>query len=160
MINEFLGKSGTVMCEKNNHRAFQRSFGRVINRSAIGSFIAHFKSSAERAGLDFIELDPFSLKLSLYDPATDTYTKKPLSQRWHQWGNTDKWVDRDIMSAFLACYVTEQGHDRRLLLDEWPAAKALLCASGYCRQQKPCDAPHRSSAMVSHSSAPTGKSSV
>ncbi|MDT3663200.1 MAG: hypothetical protein ROM54_06760 [Anaerobiospirillum sp.] len=149
VINEFLGKSGTVMCEKNNHRAFQRSFGRVINRSAIGSFIAHFKRSAERAGLDFIELDPFSLKLSQYDPATDTYTKKPLSQRWHQWGNTDKWVDRDIMSAFLACYVTEQGHDRRLLLDKWPAAEALLCASGYCRQQKPCDAPHRSSAMVS-----------
>lgn len=160
VINEFLGKSGTVMCEKNNHRAFQRSFGRVINRSAIGSFIAHLKRSAARAGLDFIELDPFSLKLSQYDPATDTYTKKPLSQRWHQWGNTDKWVDRDIMSAFLACYVTEQGHDRRLLLDKWPAAEALLCASGYCRQQKPCDAPHRSSAMVSHSSAPTGKSSV
>ena len=104
VINEFLGKSGTVMCEKNNHRAFQRSFGRVINRSAIGSFIAHLKRSAERAGLDFIELDPFSLKLSQYDPATDTYTKKPLSQRWHQWGNKVGGSRHHVRLPCLLCH--------------------------------------------------------
>ena len=41
-----------------------------------------------------------------------TYTKKPLKQRWHQLGETDTLVQRDIMSAFLACYATENRHDR------------------------------------------------
>ena len=30
--------------------------------------------------------------------------KKPLGQRWHEWGHTGIEVQRDIMSAFLACY--------------------------------------------------------
>ena len=39
------------------------------------------------------------------------------------------------MSAYLACYVTSNGHDRRLLLDKWQAAEALLSDSGLCRHQ-------------------------
>ena len=110
-------------------------FGRSINRSGIGEFFEHLKRSAASAGLQVIELDAYALKMSQYDPETDTYTKKPLKQRWHQWGNTDIWVQRDIMSAFLACYVTDKGHNRALLLAKWSAAEALLCVSGLCRQQ-------------------------
>ncbi|OUO49794.1 hypothetical protein B5F76_13140 [Desulfovibrio sp. An276] len=70
---------------------------------------------------------------------TDTYTKKPLKQRWHQLGDTDTLVQRDIMSAFLACYATENRHDRSLLLSKWPAVEALLSDSGLCRRLTLCD---------------------
>ncbi len=135
LINHLLAVAGTIKIEKNSFRAFQRIFGRSINRSGIGEFFEHLKRSAASAGLQVIELDAYALKMSQYDPETDTYTKKPLKQRWHQWGNTDIWVQRDIMSAFLACYVTDKGHNRALLLAKWSAAEALLCVSGLCRQQ-------------------------
>lgn len=48
-------------------------------------------------------------------------------------------VQRDIMSAVLACYATEKGHDRSLLLNKWPAVEALLSGSGLCRHINPVD---------------------
>ena len=105
----------------------------------MGSFFAHLKRKAASAGLEVIELDPFSLKLSQYDPARDEYVKKPLKQRWHEWGNTGIKVDRDRMSAFLACYADNKtGHDRNLLLSKWSAAEALLRVSDRRSQKQPC----------------------
>ena len=139
LINQLLAKGGTVKVEKNNYRAFQRShFSRSIQRSGIGEFFAHLKRSAASASLQVIELNPFRLKLSQYDPETDEFVKKPLGQRWHEWGHTGIEVQRDIMSAFLACYAdNDKGHDRALLLSKWPAVEALLRVSGLCRT-KPC----------------------
>ena len=139
LINQLLAKGGTIKVEKNNYRAFQRShFSRSIQRSGIGEFFAHLKRSAASASLQVIELDPVRLKLSQYDPETDEYVKKPLGQRWHEWGHTGIEVQRDIMSAFLACYAdNDKGHDRALLLSKWPAVEALLRVSGLCRH-KPC----------------------
>ena len=83
-----------------------------------------------------IELDAYKLKMSQYDPLSDTYRKKPLKERWHRWGGTDILVQRDVMSAYLACYATKNGHDRALLLKKWPTVEALLRGSGYVKQQK------------------------
>ena len=84
----------------------------------MGKFVEHLKRKAESAGCEVIELNAYKLKMSQYDPQTDTYRKKPLKERWHRWGNTDTLVQRDVMSAFLACHVTENGHDRALLLEK------------------------------------------
>ena len=137
LSNKFLAEAGTIQYEKNNFYAYQRShFGSSVQHSGVGGFFDHLKRSAESANLRVIELDPYRLKLSQYDPETDEYIKKPLSQRWHKWGHTGVEVHRDIMSAFLACYAdNEKGHDRALLLSKWPAVEALLRVSGYCRQQ-------------------------
>ena len=62
-----------------------------------------------------MELNAYELKLLPYDPATDTYRKKTLKERCHRWGETNILVQRDVMSAFLACHVTEKGYDRPLL---------------------------------------------
>ena len=78
--------------------------------------------------------------MSQYDPPTDAYRKKPLKERWHRWGNTGTPVQRDAMSAFLACHATEKGHDRALLLEKWTTAEALLSGSGLCRHE-PCSDP-------------------
>lgn len=101
----------------------------------MGAFVSHLKRSAERANSQVIELNAYELKLSQYDPATDTYRKKTLKERWHRWGETDILVQRDVMSAFLACHATEKGHDRPRLLNEWATAEALLSDSGLCRHE-------------------------
>ena len=138
LINQLLQRAGTIKIEKNSYKSYQRNFGRSTQRSGMGEFVQHLKSRAASAGCVVIELNPCVLKLSQYDPPTDTYIKKPLKQRWHPWGgDTDTLVQRDIMSAYLACYATSNRHDRSLLLDKWPAAEALLCDSGLCRKQ-PC----------------------
>lgn len=101
----------------------------------MGTFVSRLKRSAERANSQVIELNAYELKLSQYDPATDTYRKKALKERWHRWGETDILVQRDVMSAFLACHATEKGHDRTCLLNEWATAEALLSDSGLCRHE-------------------------
>ena len=113
--------------------------GRSTNRTGMGEFVAHLKRKAESAGCEVIELDAYKLKMSQYDPATDSYRKKPLKERWHRWGNSDTLVQRDVMSAFLACHATKKGHDRALLLQKWTTAEALLRGSGLCRQQPRSD---------------------
>ena len=106
----------------------------------MGEFVEHLKRKAESAGCEVIELNAYKLKMSQYDPATDAYRKKPLKERWHRWGNTGTLVQRDAMSAFLACHATEKGHDRTLLLQKWTTAEALLSGSGLCRHE-PCSDP-------------------
>ena len=69
----------------------------------MGKFVEHLKRKAESAGCEVIELNAYKLKMSQYDPQTDAYRKKPLKERWHRWGNTGTLVQRDAMSAFLAC---------------------------------------------------------
>ena len=135
LVNVLLQIGGTVKIEKNSYRSYQRCFGRSSNRRGAGAFIEHLKRKAESAGCRVIELNAYALKMSQYDPATDTYRKKLLKERWHRWGETDVIVQRDVMSAYLACYATENGHDRALLLEKWPTAEALLSGSGLCRHE-------------------------
>ena len=106
----------------------------------MGKFVEHLKRKAESAGCEVIELNAYKLKMSQYDPQTDAYRKKPLKERWHRWGNTGTLVQRDAMSAFLACHATEKGHDRALLLEKGTTAEALLSGSGLCRHE-PCSDP-------------------
>ena len=140
LVNDLLQIGGTIKIEKNNYRSFQRCFGRSTNRRGMGEFVEHLKRKAESAGCEVIELNAYKLKMSQYDPQTDAYRKKPLKERWHRWGNTGTLVQRDAMSAFLACHATEKGHDRALLLEKWTTAEALLSGSGLCRHE-PCSDP-------------------
>lgn len=135
LANFLLQRAGTIKIEKNSYRSYQRRFGKSTTRTGMGAFVSHLKRSAARANSQVIELNAYELKLSQYDPATDTYRKKALKERWHRWGETDILVQRDVMSAFLACHVTEKGHDRPHLLKEWATAEALLSDSGLCRQE-------------------------
>lgn len=135
LANFLLQRAGTIKIEKNSYRSYHRTFGKSTARTGMGTFVSRLKRSAERANSQVIELNAYELKLSQYDPATDTYRKKALKERWHRWGETDILVQRDVMSAFLACHATEKGHDRTRLLNEWATAEALLSDSGLCRHE-------------------------
>ena len=139
LVNRLLQIGGTIKIEKNSFKSYQRNFGKSTTRTGMGMFVEHLKRKAASAGAKVVELNAYALKMSQYDPQTDTYRKKPLKERWHRWGNSDMLVQRDIMSAFLACYATEKGHDRSLLLRKWATAESLLSGSGLCRQQPRSD---------------------
>ena len=135
LANKLLQIGGTINIEKNSYLSFQRNFGRSTTKAGTGMFVEHLKRKAVSAGSKVNELNAYTLKMSQYDPPTNTYTKKPLKVRWHRWGGTNTLVQRDVMSAFLACYATEKGHDQALLLKKWTTAEALLSGSGLCRKE-------------------------
>ena len=137
LVNHVLQLGGTVKIEKNSYRSYQRNFGKSTQRSGMGEFVNHLKRSAESANLCVQELNAYELKMSQYDFQTEMYKKKPLRQRWHQLGETDTFVQRDIMSAYLACYATEKGHDPKLLHKRWPSAEQLLRDAGLCLTNEP-----------------------
>ena len=157
LANFLLQRAGTIKIEKNSYRSYQRNFGKSTTRTGMGLFVSHLRSSAARANSQVVELNAYELKMSQYDPATDTYRKKALKERWHRWGETDIVVQRDIMSAFLACYVTDKGHDRSRLLHEWATAEALLSDSGLCRHELRND--QRTSQEVLRLTSPEAKKS-
>ena len=137
LANYLFQLGGTIKIEKNSYRSFQRNFGKSTQRHGMGEFVATIKRKAASADLVVEELDAYDLKMSQYDPMTDTYTKKPLKQRWHRLGETNTIVQRDVFSAFLACHVTDKGHDRERLLTKWRAAELLLRDAGLCLTYQP-----------------------
>ena len=76
LANFLLQRAGTIKIEKNSYRSFQRNFGKSTTRTGMGAFVSHLKRSAARANSQVVELNAYDLKLSQYDPATDTYRKK------------------------------------------------------------------------------------
>ena len=137
LANYLLQLGGTIKIEKNSYRSFQRNFGKSTQRHGMGEFVSTIKRKAASADLVVEELNAYELKMSQYDPMTDTYTKKPLKQRWHRVGETNTIVQRDVFSAFLACHVTDKGHDREQLLTKWRAAELLLRDAGLCLTYQP-----------------------
>src|SRR4051812_26837493 len=70
--------------------------------------------------------DP-TTRLSHFDHTVGEYVKKPLSQRWHVFGNgVTEPVQRDLYSAFLAMHCDRDTLDIRQARRAWPGAEPLL----------------------------------
>ena len=136
LANRVLELGGTVKIEKNSFEAMKRGrYGKSVGRRAPSMFIGCLKRKAASAGLRVIELDAFKMKLSQYDPWRDVYLKAPLNLRWKETDAAGIYIQRDILSAMLACFADEdQGHDPELLLREWPALEPMLRGSGLVRR--------------------------
>jgi hypothetical protein len=98
-------------------------------------FVEHLRRKAESAGGALIDLHTWSLKLAQYDHVTQTYTKKPLSQRWHALGDGSGVVQRDIYSAFLARCVLSNTHHPSHIETLWAAQKPVLLQTGWLRSE-------------------------
>jgi hypothetical protein len=134
-VNEILGLGNLIQIEKVSYRSFQKNFGRSAKVRASGMFVLLLNRSAESAGGKVVELNTWKLKMSQYDHPTESYTKKPLSQRWHPLGGSKLLVQRDCYSAFLAKNARENQHKPTLLREEWAAAELLLRRAGLCVEQ-------------------------
>jgi hypothetical protein len=86
---------------------------------------------AERAGGQRQIIDVRRLKTSQYDHSTDTFEKKPLSQRQHVFGDGRGRVQRDLYSAFLARNTEGTTHQPPALEKAWHELASLLQQAGW-----------------------------
>lgn len=123
-------------------RSLQKHYGKSIGARAPGSFLTLLTRKAESAGGSRMVQNARELKTSQYDHTTDTYAKKPLSQRWHVFGDGSGTVQRDLYSAFLARNavqtVDEDGvigwrHDPEVLRHAWALLVPTLQEQGWYR---------------------------
>lgn len=136
-VNRIFEEGGTVCLEKLSYVAFQKMYGRSSQRHAIGEFVSRLKQRAASAARKVVELNTRELRMSQYDHITQTYVKKPLSQRWHRLGETNWIIQRDVYSALLAMCAAENEHDPSAVERRLRAKDALLQSAGLLRQFQP-----------------------
>lgn len=142
LVNETLRMGNVFKFEKLSYRALQRTFGKSVNTRAPGKYFQEVVRKAESAGGKVLEF-PTRLKVK----GTETYAglssycicgehkKKSLSARWHICSCGVR-CQRDLYSAYLACFVEQIGQndfelDAGLAARQWPGAEPLLqTASG------------------------------
>jgi len=92
----------TKKTEQNTKGRFKskKRFGKSIQTRAPAMFVGILKRKANVIGATVNEVNTKAFKASQYDHITDTYTKKPLSRRYHLVGGETQ-VQRDLYSAFL-----------------------------------------------------------
>ncbi|MHB8255115.1 MAG: nuclease/transposase family protein [Acidiferrobacter sp.] len=133
LTNQILGLGHVIQSETLSYLAFQKNYGKSVKVRAPGMFVEQLRRKAESAGGKLIDLHTWSLKLSQYDHPTQTYTQKPLSQRWHVLGDGSGVVQRDIYSAFLARCVRDNRHHPSPIEALWAAQKPVLWQTGWLR---------------------------
>jgi hypothetical protein len=133
LINKILQLGNVIKTEKLSYKGFQKRYGRSVKQRAPGRFIEELSRKAESAGGELVDLNTWKLKMSQLDHVSSTYTKKPLSQRYHQLGQTDTFVQRDVYSAFLALHAEGVGHNLPKLERAWATAEPLLRRVRLCQ---------------------------
>jgi hypothetical protein len=127
LANEVLAQGKTVKTEKLSYRSFQKCFGKSVKVRAPGMFVRTLERKAKAVGGQVVEIPASNTKLSQFDHTTGQYTKKPLSQREHVFGDgVTQPVQRDLYSAFLAFCCIANILDIRQVLEAWPTAEPLL----------------------------------
>jgi transposase len=124
LAHSVLSLGTDIRTEKLSYKGLQRRYGKSISRRAPGGFIATLRRKAENAGGQVTEFPTRSTKLS-QTCHCGTQAKKTLNNRWHicTCGVT---VQRDMYSAFLAKYVSNDVLDTRQAELAWPGANQLL----------------------------------
>lgn len=147
LVNRLLSQANTWQVEKLSYTAFQKMFGKSVKNRAPGMFVQHLKRKAESAGGKVVELDTWKLKMSQFDHCTETYTKKPLSLRWHALGDGNGLIQRDVYSALLAFCTDGKIHSPSSIAKVLAAQEHVLRRTGLWKNQ--------SASAVAHASAPT-----
>lgn len=140
MVNETLRMGNVFKFEKLSYRALQRLFGKSVGTRAPGMFFRELARKAESAGGKVLEF-PTRLRvkgtgdyigLSSYCICGE-HKKKSLSERWHVCCCGVR-CQRDLFSAYLACFVEETGDgefelDAGLAARQWPGREPVLQAA-------------------------------
>ena len=146
-INLLLSKALIWRDDNVSPKALQRMYGKSIAVRAPGFFMSELQRKAERAGGARQIIDVRTLKNSQYDHATETYTKKPLSQRVHVFGDGRGRVQRDVYSAFLARNASENSYKPSELETAWTRLAPTLAISGLYVQHQTASSDTSSEAL-------------
>ena len=116
LVNKILQLGSSIKTEKLSYRSFQKRYGKSVGMRAPGMFVERLTRKAENAGGRVEQINTWKTKLS-QSCHCGQVKKKPLSERWHRCSCGVE-AQRDLYSAYLACYVEEDV----LMADEAQAA--------------------------------------
>ncbi|HEV2663207.1 MAG TPA: transposase, partial [Ktedonobacteraceae bacterium] len=107
MANQIIRLGDDLRIEKVSYKGWQRCFGRSVGLRAPGRFVDAVKCVVARTRTAQLhEIPTVQTKLSQYCHRCGNYTRKPLSQRFHNCPHcglgSDGLIQRDLYSAWLA----------------------------------------------------------
>jgi uncharacterized protein YjhX (UPF0386 family) len=143
-VNLLLSFAGTIRIEKNSYKAFQMArFGKTLAKAGMGDWVTRLKNKALSAGLKVIEVSPNKLKFSQYEPASDSFHKKPLGQRWIRLDDQNL-IHRDTLSAIEIYYadLSKEKHNPKVLLAVLEGEKLRLSDDGLWKCQSAKESSH------------------
>jgi hypothetical protein len=73
-----------VRIEKISFKGWQKLYGKRVGLRAPGMLVEHLRRTVAKTGGTLIEVPTYQTKLSQYCHGCQTYTKKPMSERWHE----------------------------------------------------------------------------
>lgn len=102
LVHQIVAQGNTIITEKISYKAWQKQYGKSVGLRAPGMFMELLRRTVANTGGILHEVSTCRTKLSQYCHGCKTYTKKPLSLRWHQCSCGIGPVQRDLYSACLA----------------------------------------------------------
>ena len=97
----------TVISPKTGRYQRKKRFGKSVANKAPAMFLGILTQKCVSLGLPGVVKVSTSVRASQYNHLTETYQKKPLSQRWNVMPDGRK-IQRDLYSAFLLQHMTPQ----------------------------------------------------
>ena len=125
LCNAILRIGTTVKTEKLSYKGFQKMFGKSVGRRAPGTFLEKLRYKAVNAGGEVIEFNTRTTALSQVCQC-GAKQKKKLKERWHNCPKCGIKAQRDVYSAYLACFVESDRLDAVQAKSAWPGADILL----------------------------------
>jgi len=124
MCNKVLSLGKNVKTEKLSYKSFQKNFGRSVMVRGPGMFMSQLTRKAENAGGSVEEISTRRTGLS-QTCICGIIKKKPLKQR-HHICDCGAEAQRDLFSAHLARFCSNNTLDISQAKTAWPAAEPLL----------------------------------
>jgi len=130
LVHEIIRCGNQVRIENVSYKAWQKRYGKSVGLRAPGMLVDILKRTVANTGGTLLEVPTRMTKLSQYCHGCGTYTKKPLSQRWHTCTCGVGPVQRDLYSAWLIAHLDYLSDIiPSIAHDEWEGAELRLRAA-------------------------------
>lgn len=127
LVNEILRHGKYIKTENVSVKGWQKRYGKAISVKSPGFFQSELVRKAENAGGKVIKFSTSSTALS-QTHLTGERMKKSLSERVH-YDQTGIVMHRDLFSAYLSRYVTDNILDVQLARDSYTGSEPILTAA-------------------------------
>lgn len=153
LAKRIVESSSSIHLERLSYVALQKCFGRSTGVRAAGLFVSILHRMAESAGVDVVEIDPWRTRLS-QTCLCGRVEKKVLSERVHRCLACGVIMQRDLMSAYLARFVTVDGTTLQAdqALAAWSGTRSMALQAAWSDSQTVDGAD----LTVEHHAAPPG----
>ncbi|MBR8829843.1 MAG: hypothetical protein N5P05_001200 [Chroococcopsis gigantea SAG 12.99] len=148
LVNQILKHGKHIKTEKVSVKGWQKRYGKAIGAKSPGFFQSELKRKAENAGGSFTEFSTSSTALS-QTHLNGERIKKSLSLRVHYDVTGLAVMQRDLFSAYLSRFVTDNTLDVLLARNSYRGSEPILTAAWQAYQ---------SSKRVSESESPQSQS--